>query len=200
MANLPIILLAAGSSSRMGQSKQLLQWGDKTLIEHQIQTLISTNNSVITVLGSDAEKIIPLIEHLPVSYLINKKWESGMGSSVVAGIDFITKKFPNAEGVLFTLIDQPLVTSSYIKKIIGKFNPQKEQIIASVSDEGWQGVPALFDKFYFEELAGLNGEKGAKAIIKQHLNNVSEIKGGEILEDMDTIEKYEKMLARYISN
>ena len=67
MANIPIILLAAGASSRMGQPKQLLPWGEQTLIEHQIHTLLKTGNPVNVVLGSNSKLVIPVIEKYPVN-------------------------------------------------------------------------------------------------------------------------------------
>ena len=197
MAKIPIVLLAAGSSSRMGQPKQLLPWHGKTLIEHQIQTLLITGNPVVVVLGSKSKKIIPVLNNLDISFVINDKWESGMGSSVSTGVEFVMKTFSNVEGVLFTLIDQPLISPSHIKKIIENYKPEKRQIIASTSEKGWLGVPALFDKTYFKELASLNGEEGAKTIIYSHKDEVIQIDAGEILDDLDTIEKYRFMYEKY---
>ncbi len=194
MASIPILLLAAGSSTRMGQPKQLLPWGDKTIIEHQIQTLKDTGNPVVIVLGCNSEKIIPIIKNASVSFLVNENWEKGMGSSIAVGIKFLKKVLPNANGVIISLIDQPLVTTSHIKNLIKNFQSDKKQIVSSVSDQGWAGVPALFDKFYFDELANLNGKEGAKKIIKKHASKVRQINGGKLLEDMDTFAKYQQML------
>ncbi len=59
MAEVPIILLlAAGGSERLGRPKQLLQWGDRTLIEFQVQKLLKTGSPVMVVLGAYSEKII----------------------------------------------------------------------------------------------------------------------------------------------
>ena len=95
MAEIPILLLAAGSSSRMGQPKQLLPWGDQTLIGHQIQKLIKTGHPVHVVIGSNSELILPVIEKFPANILINKDWELGMGSSISFGIKQIIQNFPD---------------------------------------------------------------------------------------------------------
>lgn len=194
MAKIPILLLAAGSSSRMEQPKQLLHWGEQTLIEHQIQTLLKTDHPVHVVIGSYSEIILPVIEQLPVNIFINSDWESGMGSSISFGINQIIQKFPDADGVLITLLDQPLVTTSYIEKMLGAYHSGSQQILASHSASGWTGVPVLFDQCYFKELSELKNEDGAKKIIKRHEKNLMLLEAGEMLEDMDTPETYLRLL------
>ena len=72
MANIQLLLLAAGSSSRMGSPKQLLSWGSKTLIEHQIKELLDTGNLVSVVLGAYANEIIDVIDKLPIEIYVNE--------------------------------------------------------------------------------------------------------------------------------
>jgi molybdenum cofactor cytidylyltransferase len=198
MTEIPVILLAAGSSSRMGQPKQLLPWGNTTLIEHQIQTLLSSRQPVNVVLGFNAPLISPIIEKYAVNIFINSNWKSGMGSSISTGIIEILKRFPKAEGVLVTLLDQPLLTASYVEKILDTFQPGSQQIIVSHSSSGWKGVPVLFDKFYFNELSELRNDEGAKKIFQQHEDNVVVVDAGEILEDIDTPQNYQQMLRNFI--
>ncbi len=197
MADIPIVLLAAGSSSRMGQAKQLLAWGKQTLIEFQLEKLLQTGNPVIVVLGSSAEQIIPVVKKYSVSIVINENWESGMGTSVAAGASKVLSDFPDANSVLYTLIDQPLITVAHLQNLVGKFSPGQQQIIASQSKKGWLGVPALYDAFYFRELSELTGEQGAKTLIKKYSRNVISLDAGELLEDMDTIDKYHQLFARF---
>jgi molybdenum cofactor cytidylyltransferase len=199
MAEIPILLLAAGSSSRMGQPKQLLPWGIQTLIEHQILTLLATGYPVNVVIGSNLELILPVIEKLPVGIFINTDWESGMGSSISFGIRQIIQKFPEAEGVLITLLDQPLLTTSYFQKMLGTSKPGLQQILSSRSSSGWTGVPVLFDKCYFKELTELKKDEGAKKITKCHEEKVILLDGGELLEDMDTQEAYQRLLEKQIN-
>ena len=200
MDEIPILLLAAGGSNRMGQPKQLLPWGDQTLIGHQIQTLLKTGNPVSVVLGSNSNLIIPVIEKYCVNIFINTDWESGMGSSISFGISQIIQKFPDADGVLITLLDQPLITTSYIEKMLGAYQPGSQQIIASHSISGWTGVPVIFDKCYFKELTELSNDEGAKKITKRHEDSVILLDGGEILEDMDTMQTYQHLLDNYLNH
>lgn len=199
MDEIPILLLAAGSSTRMGQPKQLLPWGGQTLIEHQIQTLLKTGNPVSVVLGSNSNLIIPVIEKYSVNIFINTDWESGMGSSISFGISQIIQKFPDANGVLITLLDQPLITTSYFQKMPGAYLPGSQQILVSRSASGWTGVPVLFDRCYFKDLTELSNDEGAKKIVKRHEESVNFLEGGELLEDMDTIQTYQQLLEKYMN-
>ena len=194
MADIPILLLAAGGSTRMGRPKQLLPWGNKTLIEHQVETLQQTGNPVNVVLGANANRIIPVIEKYNVPVFQNHHWEDGMGSSIVAGINGVTRQFPQVDGVLIVLVDQPLVPAAHFLNMLQSFHPGEQQIIASVSDSGWKGVPVLFDKQYFNELQQLTGKEGAKKIIQKHRHFVKYVECGNLLTDMDTSEDYHQML------
>lgn len=200
MDEIPILLLAAGASSRMGQPKQLLPWGNQPLIEHQIQTLLQTGNPVNVVLGSNSNLILPVVEKYGVGIFINNHWESGMGSSISFGISQIIQKFPNANGVLITLLDQPLITTPYIEKMLDAYQPGSQQILVSRSASGWTGVPVLFDQCYLKELSELSNDEGAKKITKHHEESVILLDGGEILEDMDTPERYQQLLEKQINN
>ncbi|WP_372648503.1 NTP transferase domain-containing protein [Draconibacterium sp.] len=193
MNNIPIVLLAAGASSRMGQPKPLLPWGEQKLIEHQLNTLLATGNPVVVVLGNQAENIIPLLNDLPVEFTINENWKQGMGTSIAAGVKFVEQQFPACNGVLITLIDQPLITTDHLNTLLADFEPGKQHIIVSQAESGWQGVPVIFDRFYFNELSELSGKQGAKAIFRNYIHQVKAIACGDILEDMDTPAQYIKL-------
>jgi len=197
MAEIPFLLLAAGASSRMGHSKQLLPWGELTLIEHQVHTLLKTGNPVVVVLGHQADRIGPVLDNFPLRYFIHEQWENGMGSSIAHGIRYLEKEFPAAAGVLITQIDQPLLTASYFHKILGTFQAGSRQIIVSQSVSGWQGVPVLFDRVYFAALQNLSGEGGARKIFRSHPEAVKFVECEDILEDMDTPEAYQKLLEKF---
>jgi molybdenum cofactor cytidylyltransferase len=123
MTEIILLLLAAGASHRMGQAKQLLPWGRATLIEHQVQTLLKTENPVVVVVGHEADRIVPILDNYPVRICINKRWENGMGSSIARGIIYLEKEFPGAAGVLISQVDQPLITTSHYVKMHGNFHP-----------------------------------------------------------------------------
>ena len=196
MAEIPILLLAAGSSSRMGQPKQLLPWGEQTLIEHQVQILMQTCEPVIVVLGAHADRILPVIQKYPVTVVVNDTWETGMASSIACGIKELEFRESGVAAVLVTLVDQPMIPIGHLEKMLNVFEEGHQQIIASRSCKGWLGVPALFDKCYFSELRNLQGEKGAKTLIMQYPNSVKSLEYNEIIEDIDTLESYQKFQQR----
>jgi len=197
---IPIILLAAGGSTRMGQPKQLLPWGKQTLIEHQLSILQKTGNPVLVVLGAESKKIIPLIEKKDARFVVNKEWETGMGSSIAAGVKEVSVLFPEAGAVLVALLDQPLVSITHYNELLTTFQPGKQQIIASHSEKGWLGVPAVYDRCYFQELIQLANEQGAKKLIKKYPSKVIGIKAENLLEDMDTMEGYLRILEIWKKN
>ena len=196
MAEIPVLLLAAGSSSRMGQPKQLLQWGNTTLIEYQITTLGKTGSSVHVVLGCNSDLIIPIINKYKINIIINEKWKDGMGSSISCGISQILKCCPETNGILIALVDQPLIAASYFEMMIAGFKPGCRQIIVSQSTSGWLGVPALFDKYYFKHLLKLNADEGAKKIISRFEDRLSILICNDIQEDIDTPQAYQQLLKK----
>jgi molybdenum cofactor cytidylyltransferase len=197
MAEIPILLLAAGASRRMGRSKQLLPWGHQTLIEHQVQTLLKTGQPVVVVLGHQSERILPLLQKYPVLILIHEHWDRGMGSTIAFGIGKLAKTYPEASGALVTQLDQPLITERHYNELLSTFQPDSKQIIVSRSRAGWEGVPVLFDSYYFEALQRLDGEEGAKKVFRGHSQFVKRVESFDILEDMDTPGTYQEFLTIY---
>lgn len=177
----------------MGQPKQLLPWGDKTLIEHQVETLVTIGNPVIVVLGNASESVIPLLEKYNVDITINLNWKTGLGSSVVSGIRHVTENFCDAEGVMTALLDLPFISVQHYQNLIKTFQPGTGQIIISSSADGWKGVPAVFDKCYFDELKALKGDEGAKNIIRKYMDKTIGIDCGVMLKDLDTPEDFRKL-------
>ena len=181
----------------MGQAKQLLPWGKYTLIEHQLQTLSKTGMPVVVVLGHLYERILPVIQHYPVLSPVHTQWDEGMGSTISFGVREVKREFPEAAGILVCQVDQPLITSAHYKRLLEGFQAGSRQIIVSRSTSGWEGVPVLFDRYYFKELQNLGGEQGARKIFRSHSRAVQIIESSDILDDMDHPVAYEQLLAQY---
>ena len=194
MSDIPLLLVAAGPSNRMGKPKQLLPWGKKTLIEHQVETMLQTKQEVSVVLGASSDLISPILKPYPVMQFVFKNWNLGMGNSIAFGVKSVLKKFPGAKGILIALVDQPLINKDHYENMMRLFNTEAKQIIVSKSENGWIGPPVLFDRYYFKDLEQLHGEEGAKPIITTHKNSVITIDAGVSLNDIDTQEAYEKLL------
>ncbi|MDT0552629.1 nucleotidyltransferase family protein [Urechidicola vernalis] len=192
MSNVKILLLAAGSSSRMGRPKQLLPWRNTTLIEHQINILLALNFPVTVVLGAYSNEIQEHIKMKPITIFTNRNWKDGMGSSISFGLVEMLKKTPTFDGVCVALVDQPLLTKSFLMKMIDSFNVTGKHIIVSSSKDNIQGPPVLFPSVYFNELIKLKGDFGAKQLIREQANKIKLVFGGDELIDIDTQEEYNK--------
>jgi len=188
------LILAAGTSSRMGEPKQLLPWDETTLIEHAIVQSIETQKvTTYVVLGANYEAVFDQIKHLPVKIIHNKNWQMGMGKSIQTGVQNIVNKDVNYDAILISLIDQPLITSAYYKKLINKLGVTSDIIIASDLG-GHIGVPAIFSKTIFEELLQLENDFGARHIIKKYSLQITTIALDDLGKDIDTKEQYQQII------
>ncbi|AFY57952.1 putative MobA-like protein [Rivularia sp. PCC 7116] len=194
MKNVGLIILAAGKASRMGKPKQLLTYQGNNLISHAVKIgLNSICKPVLVVLGAYAEKIKPEIDKFPVQILENPVWETGMASSISAGIKAIKQSNHNLDAVIIGLTDQPLISEAVFNQLIQKYQETENKIIASAYDDV-VGVPALFHQNLFVELMQLEGDKGAKALMRKYQDEVLAIEIPEAAIDIDTPDDYEKLL------
>ena len=190
-SKIAILILAAGGSSRMGSPKQLLKWKDSNLLDQTISKAIQLKTEeVVVVLGANSDKILPKIDQNKVNILINQNWEFGLGSSISEGIKFIQMSYPDLQGVLIMLSDQPLIELDHYLTLIDVFTSGSRQIIATKYNDGKLGVPALFDSFYFNDLSELNSETGAKKLLSKYSDNVISIKNDQSAFDIDTHKQY----------
>lgn len=188
------VILAAGSSSRMGQSKQMLDIdGEKLLIRTIGSFLRAGIPRVIVVLGADEKRHRELISDLPVEIIHNTDWQRGMGSSLKTGVRKVVADDPPVEVVIVSVCDQPLLSSGHIESLVARHKETGKKVIAS-QYSGAPGVPALFHKTFFERLMLLPDDQGAKKIILENTEDTSLIPfpGGEI--DLDTMEDYQSYL------
>ena len=191
--NIAALIMAAGSSSRMGTPKQLLPFKNTTLIENVMSNVLQLRPfKSIVVLGAISEKITPKIETYPVEIIHNLNWGKGLGNSIAFGVNYIKNNY-QTDGVLIVLADQPLIHGSYLKRIIAAFEPNRQQIIATKYPSGKLGVPVLFDKCYLEELSTIDGDKGAKLILEKYKNSVITTQININVFDVDTEEDYKKL-------
>jgi len=183
-----IIVLAAGSSSRLGESKQLILIDGKTLLEKSaLAALNSGAEHVVVVLGAQAALHKKVIEKLPVKIVINDDWQKGMGNSLKAGLSHLTTHYPETKAVIIMVCDQPFLTSEHLKKLITAFQKNPTEIVVSTYNQT-NGVPALFSRSLFNQLLQLEDNQGARKIIHHHPGTLLQVAfpKGEI--DLDTPE------------
>ena len=184
-----ILILAAGSSTRMGEPKQLLPFKNTTLLGSTIeQAENSKANSVFCVLGANEKAIKKSIENYKIETIFNPNYESGLSSSIVIGVHHLQNVFNK---ILIILADQPNLNSVYLNDMIKISEENPSKIIAS-NYQNKKGVPAIFPKQYFQQLLNLKGDKGAK----EFLNNQTDIikMPSFNLTDIDTKEDYQNLI------
>ncbi|MGI4751317.1 MAG: nucleotidyltransferase family protein [Janthinobacterium lividum] len=195
--NTAVVILAAGSSSRLGKPKQLLYYQLETLIKRVVKTAIEiSDNKVFVVTGFLHHELISELKGLPVHFVQNSNWAEGMGSSIRTGISAIleSENANQTDAALFLLSDQPLINSSYLKILLSEFYLHKNSMIAITGYSGTQGVPAVFDKSFFLNLQQLSGKGGAKEIFKNYQNQLITVPFEDAKIDIDTEEDYTKLL------
>ena len=191
-----IIILAAGSSSRFGQPKQLLKFEAETLLRRAVESAIKSDCfPVVAVLGANFERIKNEIINLDCQIIFNADWQTGMSSSIKIGVEKMSEIAPNISAVIIALCDQPFIKSEHFNQLVEKFLEIKKQIIASFYN-GTSGVPALFAQEMFDDLLKLEGEKGAKEIIRKNPDLVEKLFLTEAEFDIDTKEDYENLIKR----
>lgn len=190
--NSAAIILAAGSSSRMGQSKQLLPVDGEPLLLRTVKAVLSTSllSNTVVVLGSEEERHSTLLQHLPVDIVSNLHWKKGIGSSLKAGLEQALQKDPSLEGVVILVCDQPLLSGENIAALLTTYSKTGKPVVASLY-AGVPGVPAFFFKSYFDKLKRISDQEGAKKIILSNGGDLAEVDfpGGEV--DLDTMEEYD---------
>ncbi|MEO5858392.1 MAG: nucleotidyltransferase family protein [Pyrinomonadaceae bacterium] len=180
------LLLAAGSSSRLGRPKQLVEFEGRTLIRKAAETLIDAGCSgIFVVLGSEVERSKLELSGLEVEIVVNDSWESGMGSSIVYGMRSILALNPVPDAVLISLCDQPFVTAENLRSFIRTLRRSEASAIAAHYNDVL-GVPAIFSAKWFAHLAILEGGKGAQGLLRALGSEVESISLPEAAIDIDT--------------
>jgi CTP:molybdopterin cytidylyltransferase MocA len=162
------IVLAGGSSRRLGQPKQLLMQGGETLIERAIRLAMEAGAApLLAVLGAHREVICAAVEFSHAIVVVNEEWERGLATSIHAGLRALDEMDAHIAGVLVMTCDQPRLTASHLRSLMNAFAEQPEPAIVASAYGGSQGVPAVFPRLAFPGLRKLEGDKGARVLLSQ---------------------------------
>lgn len=194
-----VVILAAGASTRLGQPKQLLRFQGETLLRRSARVALALGmGPVIVVLGAGAEGFTAELADLPLTTVVNTKWEEGMASSLRTGIGALTE-FVDAAIVM--LCDQPLVTKETLGALVDAYQQQTCSAVASVHASGALGPPCLFDCSLFPDLLALQGQQGAKQIFSRlPAESIAHVPFPDGTYDIDTAEDWERMQQRNSAN
>lgn len=190
------LLLAAGSSSRMGKPKMLLSFNGKTLLQHTIDEILQIHNcKPVVVTGCYHTLLEEMLQQQQIDCIENKNWEEGMGSSIQKGIQYINHHYPEADNVIITVCDQPYLSSSLLQQLVTVQKQTAKGIVASAYNNT-TGTPVLFGKKYFQQLAMLSGQYGAKKMVQQFLHDTATVTFELGTVDIDTEEDYNILLKK----
>jgi molybdenum cofactor cytidylyltransferase len=186
------IILAAGESSRFGRPKQLLDYHGQPFVRQVAHTALQAGLSpVVVVSGANAEPVEAALQNLPVIVIRNSAWRSGQSSSIKTGINALP---PGAGAAVFLLADQPQVTPHVIQALVERHASERAAIVAALAG-GRRANPNLFDSSTFEDLLGINGDVGGRAIFSSYRVDYVEWHDESLLLDVDTEADYRRLLA-----
>lgn len=195
------ILLAAGLSTRMGQPKQLLPFGGKTVVETVAKNMLNSKlNEVIVVIGHCADKILPLIKELPVKTVFNPNYHEGMLTSIQVGVQSIIDASTRHQFAFsIMLVDQPLITSELIDSVIDAYAQTAKGIVLP-SYKYKRGHPVIFQQKYADKILALNAESdGVRSLYRFHSEDIYyvNVDTDAVILDIDNKEDYEKAIKDY---
>lgn len=214
------IVLAAGASSRMGQAKAALPFGQtgETVVAHVVRTLLEGGvPDVVVVAGAHIDAVRAAMPAFAEASTFAKAtadktagkpgrararviehlgWQQGQLSSLLAGLDAIDD--PLLEAALVTLVDVPLVRSSTVAEVIAAWRRTRAPIVRPASGER-HGHPVMFDRSIFADLRAADPDTGAKAVFAIHRDRILNVEVNDegAFKDIDTPADYDEVLRSY---
>jgi molybdenum cofactor cytidylyltransferase len=180
------LVLAAGSSSRLGQPKQLLPYGPRTLLDHVLDTARACNfDQLLCVIGGAAEEVRATVDFHGVEVVENTDFGEGCSSSIAAALAAVDAR---ADALVLMLGDQPGVTAETVAKLTAG---RGDAPIAVCSYEDGPGHPLAFARGLFGELEALHGDKAVWKLLDRYSDRARHVPvPGPIPRDVDTWDDY----------
>lgn len=184
------ILLAAGLSRRFGSNKLLHVINGRPMVRHGAEALVAATgpgDEIIAVLGHQAAAVKEALHGLPVRFVVNGGYAAGMGGSIAAGVAAVADR---AEGVLIAFGDMPWIGAAHIRSLRDAFDAAAADAIALPVHAGQRGHPVIFSRTWFPDLAALEGDRGARAVLTQAGQAVIEVPAPDdaVLRDLDQLD------------
>ena len=190
--NVAAILLAAGTSSRMGRgNKLLLKIADKTVLQWSVENVLASKvTQIFVVAGKDVEEVQSCLSQFGVTVVHNSNYQSGISASLKAGLKMLAS---STDGALILLADQPNLQPQTLNCFLELFSDGDKKIIAGQYDP-ITGNPVLFHREYFNDLLQLHGDVGARSLLKSFPGEIATVEiPPEHSLDIDTPEDFSKM-------
>jgi molybdenum cofactor cytidylyltransferase len=181
----------------MGRPKQLLPFGDRTILERVVDTLLAAGvGEVIVVLGHLAEHVRTVLGHRPVQIVVNASYREGMLSSVKCGVCAVR---PDQDAVLIALGDQPHIDSAVVRELIEQYSAGEAGIVIPRYG-GKRGHPIIMNvRRYRDAILNLPEHVGLNTLIQEHGGDIHlvDVATDDIIRDIDYPADYARELARF---
>lgn len=192
MTQISGIVLAGGTSSRLGQPKQLLELEGRPVLQHVVDAAAAAGlDEIVVVLGHRAPEVAAALS-LPraARTVLNPDYATGQASSLRAGLAAVS---PAADAVIVLLGDQPGMPAAHIAAVAGNIREGAGGIVQGCY-HGTASHPVAFSRAFWPELMAVEGDKGAREVIKAHQGEVVLVElGTEVPGDLDTMEDYRRL-------
>ncbi len=187
------VVLAAGTSSRLGRPKQLLPLQAKPLTQHVIDAAIAAGlDEVVVVLGYAAEEVKAVLQlPPPARVVLNPDYETGQASSLRAGLRALG---PTVNAAVILLADQPEIKADVIRSVVETYEESGGPVVRA-SYGGKAGHPVLFDRRLWPEVEAVEGDRGARDLLGAHPEWIVAVEvEGEPPRDVDDWDDYERIV------
>lgn len=193
-ATLHVLVLAAGASSRLGQPKQLVRLGGRPALHRVVSHCVAVaGNAVTVVIGAHARELTHLLSHSPASVIVNREWQEGIAASIRRGLAALPAA---CDALMIVLGDQVALTVADLKRLINTWKEDDGTIATAVYD-GHVGVPAIFPRLCFSELAQLRGDQGARLILERNQYRLARVPMSNAAIDLDTPQDLRELTERF---
>jgi molybdenum cofactor cytidylyltransferase len=188
------VVLAAGSSTRMGQNKLLLDLGGETVVRRAVRAAIEAGlHPVVVVLGHEADRVGAELEGLPCRTVVNPRHAEGAATSLGAGVAVVPE---GAAALVVILADMPFVTAAMLRTMAERHHATGAPVVVSRYGDV-EAPPTLFDRRVFPELTAMDGDRCAQPVARRHrAEGAFVIWPAEALQDLDVAADYEQVRAR----
>lgn len=189
------VILAAGSGSRMGETKQLLLFGKTTLLGQTVENAReSALHELIVVLGHRADKISQTIDFSSIKIVRNEEYSKGQSTSLIKGLENVSA---TCDAAMFLLGDQPLVNASIINRLINAFETSRARIIIPYCKDK-RGNPVIIARSLFYRLKSLSADKGARVLFDEFKDSILKVQLSDeaVLVNVDTMDDYKKLFKK----
>ncbi len=183
------VVLAAGSSTRMGRNKLLLELGGETLVRRVVRAAAGAGvDEVVVVLGHEESRVRAELAGVPCTLVVNPDHGQGAGTSVHAGVRHVAA---SVDALVVVLADMPFVTAAMIATLVERYRESRPPLVVSRYGDV-QAPPTLYDRSLFDELLRIPAARGAKEVAGRHERQAVVVAWpAQALRDIDVPEDYE---------